>query len=65
MTWEQAEAWAKQVLLAWGPLPSQAGVELEWAVTLAILEAFNEGVQFEREAQAIRQHEGRMAGRGL
>ena len=65
MTREQAEARTRQVLLAWGPLPRQAGVELEWVVTQAILEAFNEGVQFEQEAQAIRQHEGRMAGRGL
>ena len=35
-----------------------------WIITQAIIDAFDEGVQFEREAQAIRQGEGRLAGRG-
>ena len=37
---------------------------LEEMITAALLEACEMGRQLEREAQAIRQHEGRMAGRG-
>ena len=38
---------------------------LAWLLAQAIIDACEEGRQLEREAQAIRQHEGRMAGRGL
>ena len=59
MTKEEARHMAERITLY-----NKGEQVLTWLVTQAILDAFEEGVRFEREAQAIRQHEGHMAGRG-
>ena len=65
-TWaKDAEKSAKAKRQADAILENNKGDQLRaWVIAEALVAAFEEGVQFEREAQAIRQHEGRMAGRG-
>ena len=59
----RAEAHAKALGITRRMLTESAGL-LPHLIACALLDANEEGILAEREAQAIRQHEERMAGRG-